>query len=475
MQQSSFKCGASIPKNGVPQTIEDAMSFARAMGKRYLWVDSICIDQADQVYKASQIIIMKSIYRGAYLTLIAMSARSANEGLPKLGSKAKLFPQMSCHINGKHLVGLMPTLSQQIWKMSWGKRAWTLQEALLSPRCLYITDHQLHYECNAMQCCESLDETDSFSHRIPHDEVDTSQAVWRHERVGAGCLRNITSRPSDRLTHYNRKLILYKYRSMTYDRDAINAFLGILQHLEVFYTKGFCQGLPIEDFQWGLLWRARQPNPSRCAEYPSWSWAGWKGRIWPGQPFDEARTNQFPVHIQIWMATTDGKLERIFHTSEESGNGTYELEENIGMDPVTEAAKIEPESVVFNSELRMLGFSQSHIFIEAIFFHFSAKYTVVHQIIGEEVLFAQMIGGVRCLIRIMRTDAEWQSAQSEQDFVLLGRDKGSGYIWHHLLLLKYPQNTTVAIRGTVIALLVPVGKLKILEEMQPRKQQIVLT
>jgi hypothetical protein len=33
--------------------------------------------------------------------------------------------------------------------------------------------------------------------------------------------------------------------------------------------------------------------------------------MWPGQPFDKARTNQFPVHIQIWMATTDGKLERI--------------------------------------------------------------------------------------------------------------------------------------------------------------------
>lgn len=76
-------------------------------------------------------------------------------------------------------------------------------------------------------------------------------------------------------------------------------------------------------------------------------------------------------------------------------------------------------------------------------------------------IFAQMIGGVRCLIRIMGTDAEWQSALSEQDFVLLGRDKCSGYIWHHLLLLKYPQSTTVALRGTVIALLIPVDKLKI--------------
>jgi hypothetical protein len=100
---------------------------------------------------------------------------------------------------------------------------------------------------------------------------------------------------------------------------------------------------------------------------------------------------------------------------------------------------------------------------------------VVHQIIGEDVFFSQIIGGVRCLIRIMGTDAEWQRAQSEQDFVLLRRDKGSGYIWHHLLLLKYSQNTTVALRGKVVALLIPVDKLKILEELQPRKQQIALT
>src|SRR5438045_3977911 len=50
----------------------------------------------------------------------------------------------------------LPTLQQQIEKSQWGCRGWTLQEALLSPRCLYFTYDQLYFQCNLAQCCESL-------------------------------------------------------------------------------------------------------------------------------------------------------------------------------------------------------------------------------------------------------------------------------------------------------------------------------
>ena len=473
IEQASFERGSRIPEKDLPQTIEDAMEFCRRMGKNYLWVDSVCIYQPDLAHKLSQIKKMKSIYKGSYITLVAISAKSANEGLPKIGSLAQTFPQISCCINGKRLVGLMPTLSHQIWRRPWGKRAWTLQEALLSPRCLYVSDHQLQYECNGMQCSESLDETRSFTHQLRNDEVDTLQAIWRHERVGAGCLRNVTSRPSHRLTHYNRKLILYKYRSMTYDADAINAFLGILQHLEVFYTKGFFKGLPIEDFQWGLLWRARLPDPPRCTEFPSWSWAGWKGAMWPGGPFDETQTNQFPIHVQIWRALKDGNLEQI-KTPKDNDKGASYPDIVFRNDPVAKAAKLASANGVFDEKLCSQGFRQDYLFIEAIVFHFTADYSVVYPVDGEDGYFIHFIGEAKCLIRISRIDSEIQNAQQQQDFLLLGRDKGNGYIYHHLLLLKYKQDTAVATRGTVIALLVPENKLEVLEELEPRKRRVVL-
>jgi hypothetical protein len=59
---------------------------------------------------------------------------------------------------------VMPTLCQQIPQSNWTTRAWTYQEALLSPRCLYFTPHQVYFECSLVQCCESLDERNSPFH-----------------------------------------------------------------------------------------------------------------------------------------------------------------------------------------------------------------------------------------------------------------------------------------------------------------------
>ena len=45
----------------LPQTLEDAMACVRSLGKRYLGVDSVCIDQSDGKEKRDQIGKMSSI------------------------------------------------------------------------------------------------------------------------------------------------------------------------------------------------------------------------------------------------------------------------------------------------------------------------------------------------------------------------------------------------------------------------------
>ncbi|KAK3991092.1 hypothetical protein QBC44DRAFT_393733 [Cladorrhinum sp. PSN332] len=49
----------------IPATIQDAIRVVQALGKRYLWVDSLCI-----------------VYAGASLTIIAATGTHANSGLP---------------------------------------------------------------------------------------------------------------------------------------------------------------------------------------------------------------------------------------------------------------------------------------------------------------------------------------------------------------------------------------------------------
>ena len=163
VSQDHYKLGDVV--STVPRTLEDAFAFTKKLGKRYIWVDSLCIDQSDPQDKNNQIDRMWSIYRGAWVTLIALSGTSAHAGLSRLSRKEN-YPQITCSIKGKTLVNLMPTLSQQIWVCPWGKRAWTFQEGLLAPRCLYVSDHQVYFDCSSMQCCESLDETRSWGHGL---------------------------------------------------------------------------------------------------------------------------------------------------------------------------------------------------------------------------------------------------------------------------------------------------------------------
>ena len=121
--QQSFRLGSTLGR--LPQTIEDAIACVRILGTRYLWVDSLCIDQSDEKEKREQIGRMGSVYRGACITLIVLSCISADTGLPRFASNRPSCSQFSCRIGRKRLVSLMPTLFEQIWMSDWGSRAWT--------------------------------------------------------------------------------------------------------------------------------------------------------------------------------------------------------------------------------------------------------------------------------------------------------------------------------------------------------------
>ncbi|PSS13341.1 hypothetical protein M430DRAFT_106035, partial [Amorphotheca resinae ATCC 22711] len=68
-QQTISKTKA-LPEN-LPRTISNAMTAVNELGKRYLWVDSICIDQSNLTEKSNQIELMDLIYQGAFATIVA--------------------------------------------------------------------------------------------------------------------------------------------------------------------------------------------------------------------------------------------------------------------------------------------------------------------------------------------------------------------------------------------------------------------
>ena len=476
--QESFRLGSTLGR--LPQTIEDAIACVRILGKRYLWVDSVCIDQLDKKDNRDQIGRMRSVYGGAYITLIALSCKSADTGLPRFGPNRPCCSQLSCRIGGKRLVGLMPTLAEQILTNPWGSRAWTFQEALLSPRCLYLGDYQLYFECNVMQCCESLDQTTSWAHNLSYESSPTQQGrlSWVVAQNGKGCFKNITDSepPSERLGHWGEKVMQYSYRTMTKSEDALNAFSGVLQLLETEYEDGFFWGLPVADFQWALLWEATL-LPRRREGFPTWSWAGWEVGICTCHPFNIAKPHEFPVHLQIWKMSKQ-RLVEVFRTVQAAVEGPTNIGSRSSRDPVSIAETCESRSSEFDLRQYPRAEDNGYLFMEAIVLQFTLDYSHPQRNIDpydDFEYFVTYIGGKECCIRIVSTDrgGNRSGSYTEQQFLLLARDRSPNLVWHHLLLML-PRGNLV-MRGMVVTLAVPDDHLEILRHLKPQKRRVVLS
>lgn len=253
----------------LPETLEDSIVFTKKLGMRCMWSDSLCIDQGNHNEKKDQMQRMRDIYHGAYVTTIAISGDSACSGLLKV-SRSKVYQQLSCRIDCKTLVGLMPTLSQQVWLTWWGQGAWTFQESRLSLRCLLISDHQLYFECKEFQCTRSLEIEQFWVHdlSVPSNTTTKSFASWMMAQGGSGCFRHSVDMHEHRLNNYGCGLNFYSARKMRCAEDCVKAFTGMLQTFDKVYPQGFIEGLPVEDLTWGLLWSLRDPSPRR-SDFPT--------------------------------------------------------------------------------------------------------------------------------------------------------------------------------------------------------------
>ncbi|KAH7313214.1 heterokaryon incompatibility protein-domain-containing protein [Rhexocercosporidium sp. MPI-PUGE-AT-0058] len=130
----------------LPATIQDAIWVTRALGLRYLWIDSLCIIQDDESDKMTEMQLMGTIYKNATVTIAAARCPDVKGGF--LGDIQ--IPQMPLPFVGPS--GEM----RKLWIHSeppelpdepLDKRGWTLQESLLSPRILYYGSRDLIWKC----------------------------------------------------------------------------------------------------------------------------------------------------------------------------------------------------------------------------------------------------------------------------------------------------------------------------------------
>lgn len=216
---------------------------------------------------------MGLIYSLALATLVAPAAEDANSGLPGVRSNSRLPLQATERVAGHVLGTEPPEFLYSLWKSKYQTRGWTLQEELLSQRCLYFTDHQMYlFDDATMYSDLSGQITGTALEQARHLNYLRTKS-W----LEGGVLNEELAPWEVAFRIYARLVGDFTKRQLSHQTDGLNAVAGILSTLQSRLGGAFLCGLPEAHVDYALLW-APEKSLTRNFNFPSWSWAGWVGQ-----------------------------------------------------------------------------------------------------------------------------------------------------------------------------------------------------
>ena len=318
-----------IRRATLPRTIRDAIRVTRALGARYLWIDSLCIIQDSRKDVSRELARMRDVYRYALLTIDACSAANVSEGFLK-DQRLSLEPVALLPFVDfvSSPVGRPPgraRVGKAYWTdLSSGEpevhvtrnnketptshteaRGWCLQERMLSTRSLVFKADALHLRCHT--------ETRNVG-------GDLYEETWDVPRLPDATFhpKRRVARGSDEwkevLETWWKVLHDYSTRALSDSSDKLVAIAGLAEMFASTLGPDYLAGLWHDTLLQDLLWRrtgrtmARSPISNRYRA-PSWSWASVDGQTKHGMAGDRFE----PVHdltevIECAVQLLDKKL-----------------------------------------------------------------------------------------------------------------------------------------------------------------------
>jgi hypothetical protein len=291
----------------LPEAIQDAVRVTRSIGIRYLWVDALCILQDSEADKVVELTTMGSVYRNSTLTISAACSQSAQHGFLR-SYPAKMVKQNILLSDGTlgiiwfYVVSeeLSPNHTPQMEPIN--SRAWTLQEALLSPRILYYASDGLLWNCQTIQSESAFilgaldaksravnttgrkESSRSLIPRLPSSTFGVSDGIREYSRgdKGPDSLGLISI-----FNTWRHVVEDYSSRQCTFADDRLPAISGIASELAKTglygaYLAGLWQSKVILQLGWAVSSHPENQDQDyirKLSQLPSWSWASFPGRI----------------------------------------------------------------------------------------------------------------------------------------------------------------------------------------------------
>ena len=140
----------------LPRTFQDAIRVTRELGIEYLWIDSLCIIQWNEEDWKREAGRMEDVFASAYCTIAATSAVDSNAGFLARNRSTEYVRVEDDAGNQFCVCAHMDDYENDVEQAELNKRAWVLQERVLSRRTLHFSANQTYWECGEGVYCENL-------------------------------------------------------------------------------------------------------------------------------------------------------------------------------------------------------------------------------------------------------------------------------------------------------------------------------
>ena len=279
-ETESLLYNSGVPLNEFPKTFQDTLRFASHLKIRYVWIDSLCIQQdseADWLFESGR---MLQVYQNALLNISATACSSPFDGLfsehiaPEVIS---LKAAVNLHEKAERTIGVHGNLvfaGTQWWNAnvesgSVNQRAWVFQERLIAPRVLHFCSGRIAWECRELNATEDFPTGNSeLAGKLLHaksfkDQMSASRLSLHPDLNNDVCLRQ-----------WRGLLEYYSRLALTRGTDKLIAISGVARALSDWISGEYYAGLWRWNLERNLLWEAVlvRPRPS-LYQAPSWSWA----------------------------------------------------------------------------------------------------------------------------------------------------------------------------------------------------------
>lgn len=279
----------------LPTNFLDAISIARDLNIRYLWIDSFCIIQRGNSEDLQrELAKMGSIYQNAHLTIATVSAPNSSSGCFVNSQWPDVCLQAFNAADESYLIGVRvldekgPPVSTSDVNEHYPllNRAWVFQERLLSTRLLQCNYGEFEFQCLESSRCEC---NSSLAPHLGRQSQWSRYLNFTRQRhfIVEGAQSAVLKGSADSWKHHALKywksiVVIYMQLELSYTEDVLPAIAGCAQvlmpHLKFTYVAGMWK----ETLSTDLLWyvtplphkKKAVPKPRpKDSTAPSWSWA----------------------------------------------------------------------------------------------------------------------------------------------------------------------------------------------------------